>query len=232
MKRKEIVVLSLGGSIILTKEGRPDIPFLKSFKELIETEIKKGKQFIIVTGGGSLCRILNEEMAKDFSVSPENLDWLGISVTRVNAQLIKIVFGDLVMPEVVTDPTKKIVFNKKILLSGGWKPGRSTDFVATKLAEVYEANTVINLSNTDYVYDKDPRKFSDAQPIKKINWSRFRKEIVGTKWVPGLNKPFDPIASKLAEKLGLTVACLKGTDLQNLANFLEGRPFNGTVIEK
>ncbi|MFA5051069.1 MAG: UMP kinase [Patescibacteria group bacterium] len=226
------IILSLGGSIILNKDGQPDILFLKSFKKLIEARIRKGEQFIIVTGGGSLCRILNKEMVKDFSVSSANLDWLGISVTRVNAQLVKMIFGDLAMPEIITDPTKKIVFNKKIILSGGWKPGRSTDFVATKLAEVYGADTVINLSNIDYVYTADPRKFADAQPIKQISWKRFRKEIVGLKWKPGMNAPFDPIASKLAEKLGLRVACLKGTDLQNLANFLDKKIFKGTVIEK
>jgi len=226
------IVLSLGGSIILNKDGQPDILFLKSFKKLIEARIKKGERFIIVTGGGSLCRIFNKEMIKNFSVSSANLDWLGISVTRVNAQLVKMIFGDSAMPEIITDPTKKIVFNKKIILSGGWKPGRSTDFVAIKLAEVYGANTVINLSNIDYVYNKDPRKFSDAKPIEQMSWEYFRKEIVGLKWKPGMNAPFDPIASKLAEKLGITVTVLKGTNLPNLANFLDKKIFKGTVIEK
>lgn len=73
-------------------------------------------------------------------------------------------------------------------------------------------------------------KYRDAKPLEKINWHDFRK-IVGNKWNPGANLPFDPIASKLAEKFQLEVVVLKGIELQNVDNFLAKKKFKGTIIK-
>jgi uridylate kinase len=54
--------------------------------------------------------------------------------------------------------------------------------------------------------------------------------MVGDKWVPGMNAPFDPIASKLAESLNVTVKILNGKNLDNLAKALDGEAFTGTTI--
>ena len=65
------------------------------------------------------------------------------------------------------------------------------------------------------VYDKDPKKYPEAKPFDKMSWSELRA-IVGDKWTPGANVPFDPIAAKEAEKSGLKVVMLNGRDLDNL----------------
>ena len=84
------------------------------------------------------------------------------------------------------------------------------------------------MSNIDYVYDKDPKKSSDAKPIEIISWKEFRK-MVGSKWTAGLNAPFDPIAAKEAEKLGLKVNII-GKNLRNLESCIKGKEFKGTII--
>jgi uridylate kinase len=154
---------------------------------------------------------------------------MGIAVTKVNAELVRIIFGDKAYEKVIYNPTLKIKTNKKIIIGSGWKPGCSSDMDAVLLAKNLKAKTVINLSNICYVYDKDPKKFKEAKPIKKMSWQELIK-IVGGKWTPGLNAPFDPIAAKLCMKLGLEVVIMKGTDLVNLKNFLTGKRFQGTVI--
>ena len=68
-----------------------------------------------------------------------------------------------------------------------------------------------------------------AKKIEKITWKDFRK-IVGNKWDPGMNAPFDPIASKLAEEEKMEVAIMNGKDVQNLKNYLNGKKFKGTSI--
>ena len=45
-----------------------------------------------------------------------------------------------------------------------------------------------------------------------------------------MNKPFDPIASREAEKLGLEVAILNGKKIKNLENYLDDKKFIGTTI--
>ncbi|MDD4333294.1 MAG: UMP kinase, partial [Patescibacteria group bacterium] len=48
-------------------------------------------------------------------------------------------------------------------------------------------------------------------------------------WSPGLNMPFDPIASRKAQELNLQVI-IAGKNLKNLKNILEDKKFKGTVI--
>ena len=54
--------------------------------------------------------------------------------------------------------------------------------------------------------------------------------MIGDKWVPGMNAPFDPVASKLAEDLEVTVKILDGKNLRNLASALDDKSFTGTII--
>jgi len=91
-------------------------------------------------------------------------------------------------------------------------------------------STVANLSNIEYVYDKDPNKHKDAKKMEKLTWNEMQN-IVGTEWVPGANLPFDPVATKAAADAKLKVVIINGTNLENLNNFLEGKEFKGTVIE-
>jgi uridylate kinase len=98
------------------------------------------------------------------------------------------------------------------------------------ICEDYNVKTVVNLSNIEMAYDRDPKIYPDAKPIKKITWVDFRK-IVGDKWVPGMNMPYDPIASKKAQELGLKVVILKGSNFENLKKYFSDHEFTGTVIE-
>ncbi len=228
MKNK-IVVLSLGGSMINGSAGF-NLEFLKDFKKFILDQVKAGYRFVIVCGGGRVCREY-QTAAKVVGVNKNvDLDWIGIYTTHFNASFMKMLFGSLSQEEVLKKETDKIKWNKALLFSGGWKPGHSTDFDAVMLAKKYGAKTVINLSNIEYVYDKDPNQFADAKKIENIGWKDFRK-IVGSKWVPGANLPFDPIASKEAEKLGLKVVVMNGNNLKELDRVLKGEnEIIGTVI--
>lgn len=116
------------------------------------------------------------------------------------------------------------------MVAAGSKPGWSTDYVAVLLAKKYGISTIINMSNIDYVFNKNPREHKNAEAIKNISWHDFRK-IIGNKWDSGLNLPFDPIASKLAEKLNLKVIILNGKNLSNLNNCLNKKNFEGTIIQ-
>lgn len=225
---KKLFVISLGGSLI--NPGEINTAFLRNFKKLIESQIKKGNRFIIITGGGKPARDYQKALTTLGGASFNYLEWMGIYATRLNAQLLRLVFKNLVAPGILDNFITPPKFKNNILVGGGWKPGRSSDGAMIKAAELYGGKTIINLSNVDYVYTKDPRKFKDAKKITNINWRDFRK-IVGSKWVPGKNLPFDPTAAKLAQKLGLKVVIANGKNLKNLRALLEGKKFKGTVIQ-
>jgi uridylate kinase len=227
-KRGEIVIISLGGSIIVPDDV--DVAFLKRFRGLVLKHVRAGKRFIIIAGGGMVCRRYQAAAAKIAKLTKEDLDWLGIHSTRFNAHLLRTIFRDYAHPKVIKNPTEKVRFREKILIGAGWKPGCSTDYDAVIMARNFKAKRLANLSNINYVYDKDPKYHRGARPIKEMSWSAFRK-IVGNKWDPGANLPFDPVASREAQKLGLEVAIVNGRDLKNLDRYLSGKSFRGTVIK-
>jgi uridylate kinase len=222
------IIISLGGSLIAPDSGI-DLEFLAEFKELIEERVKNGERFIVVCGGGSVARRYQQAAKALAPESSADLDWLGVMATRLNALLMRLAFGKLAPLEVVTDPSKPPKRKVPVLVASGWKPGWSTDYCAAMLASKLGAKTVINLSNITYVYSADPKKDPKAQALENVSWPDFRK-IVGSKWSPGLNMPFDPIASALGAKLGLTVKVVNGRSLKDAAAAISGKPFKGTII--
>ncbi|AGT44670.1 UMP kinase [Treponema pedis] len=229
-----VTVLSVGGSIVAP--DKPDTDFLNKFAKSIRNWLAKdsSRKLIMVIGGGGPARVYqnayNEIAAlSGGNVSNDEADWIGISATRLNAQLVKAVFSDLCPNPVVYDPTAVEVFAGQVLIAAGWKPGFSTDNDAVLLAERFSGKTVVNLSNIAKVYTDDPKTNPEASPIDSISWADFIK-IVGTEWVPGKNSPFDPVASLRAQKAGIKVICASGKDIENLENILNDKPFNGTVI--
>jgi len=221
-------VLSVGGSLVVTANGI-DIRFLSRFSAFILKQIKRGYKFYLVVGGGVTARSYIKAASAITPISPADRDWVGISATRLNAQLLKAAFGSAAYPEIIINPLQKISSRKSVIIAAGYKPGWSTDYVTVLLAQHNNIKTIVNLSNIDYAYDKDPRRFKDAKRLETVSWPAFRK-IVGYRWEPGLNVPFDPIASREAAKSGMKVIILNGGDLKNLEKFLAGGKFKGTVV--
>ena len=207
----ETIIISLGGSLIVP--DNIDVDFLKDFKSLILSQVEKGRKFIIITGGGKTCRKYQEVAKKISNPTDFELDMIGIKALNLNAELVSVLFRKC----------------EEIEIYGAEKPGNSTDFVATQKAKNTGAKKIINLSNTDYVYDSDPKINPNAKKIEKVSWTEYRK-LIPSEWNPGLNSPFDPIASKMAQENGIEVVIMNGKPIDNLANYLNGEKFLGTVI--
>ena len=220
-------ILSLGGSLIVPNEI--DIEFLKHFRMLVLNFIQKKNRLAIVCGGGMTCRRYQDAAKRITSLKDPDPDWIGIMTTRLNAELVRTLFTEQAYEKVVYDPTVKLTTRKNLIIGAGWQPGCTTDNDSVLFAENIKASKIINMTNIDYVYNKDPKKFPDAKPIKNITWNDFRA-IIGNIHSPGINVPFDPVASKKAQQLRLTVIIINGKNLQNLDKCLAGKEFIGTVI--
>lgn len=228
---KKEYILSLGGSLIVPNGG-VDIKFLQKFNQFIRKKVAQGCRFFIVCGGGKITRSYQAaaQAVVGSKISHNDMDWIGIHSTRLNAHLVRTIFKDIAYERIIKHydmVDKKAI--QPVVICSGWRPGWSTDYDAVLLAQDYNIKTVINMSNIDMVYDKDPSRFKNAKPVKKINWDNLIK-LVGKKWVPGLNRPFDPIASQLAKSIDLKVIICNGRNLKNLDNILEEKEFVGTII--
>lgn len=229
-RKESPIVLSVGGSLIAPSE-KIDSEFLTNLNKFIREQVKKGKRFFLVAGGGTTARYYRDAGKEVIgSLTDEDLDWIGIHATRLNAHLLRTIFQDISHPRIIENYNRRLInWSEPVVIGAGWKPGWSTDYTAVLLAKDYGGNLIVNLSNIDWVYDKDPRKYKDAKPIEKLTWEELEK-LVGIKWTPGINTPFDPVASQLAKKLGLTVIVANGKDINNVEKILEGDAFKGTVI--
>lgn len=229
--RSNTFILSLGGSLVYPGTGI-DTAFLAAFNTFIRTQISsKKRRFFIVVGGGVIMRQYRDaaKVVRRDRVIDTDLDWLGIHATRLNAQLVRTVFRDIADPRVIKHYEIILKVDQPLAIAAGWKPGWSTDYCAVTIAQDYGITQVVNMTNVDQVYNKDPNKFPDAKPLKTISWKAYRR-MAGDTWTPGLNLPFDPIASKLADELGVTVKILGGNNLDNLGRALDGKSFTGTTI--
>lgn len=227
METKETIVISLGGSIIVPDQI--DTKLLKELYTLIKEYINKNFKFVIITGGGKTCRNYNESLKEIVNPTREDLDWMGIASTRLNAELVRICFEGLAYEKIILNPDSIPETDKSIMVGGGWQPGNSSDLAAVHMARSVGAKKIINLSNIDYVYDRDPKVYKDAVPVLKSSWEDFRK-LLPNDWDPGANVPFDPVAAREAEKLSFEVVIMNGKNVNNLKDYLDGKDFIGTII--
>lgn len=230
------IVISVGGSLVSSKKGL-STDFCKKLNAFVRRSLKKDHnlQFFIVVGGGVIAEEYRNFGRKVVGrkLATNDLDWLGIHSTRLNAHLIKTLFKDIAHPYIIKDYDIIRRIKEPVVVAAGWKPGFSTDYCAVTICEDYTVPTLINLTSTSYVFTKDPQKYPNAKPISKIDWRKYM-EIIGDKggkWIPSRHVPFDHIASKKSEIIGLKVIVLKGDDFGNIENCLEGKDFIGTVIE-
>jgi uridylate kinase len=233
MAYKDRIVMSIGGSLVVP-DGGIDTKFLSELNKFIREQLAKNpnRQFFLIVGGGTIARkyrdagqqVIGHELTRD------DLDWLGIHATKLNAHLIRTIFRDLAHPYIIKHYEIIRKAEEPVVVAAGWKPGWSTDFDAVLLCEDYGVKQMINLSNVEQVYDSDPRKNPNAKPISEISWKDFRK-LVGDEWIPGMNAPFDPVAAQKAEELGVKVAVMSGHDFDNIRRYFDGEKFLGTVIE-
>jgi uridylate kinase len=233
MAYKDRIVMSIGGSLIVPNGGI-DTKFLSELNKFIREQLAKNpnRQFFLVVGGGRIARryrdagqeVIGHELTRD------DLDWLGIHATKLNAHLVRTIFRDIAHQYIIKHYEIIRKATEQVVVAAGWKPGWSTDFDAVLLCEDYDVKEIINLSNVEQVYSADPRKDPKAKPIGKMSWKDFRK-LVGDEWIPGMNAPFDPVAAQKAEELGVKVVVMSGHDFTNIRKYFDKEKFLGTVIE-
>lgn len=229
MSTRKQYVLALGGSVVCP--GEVDTILLQALYRLIQQEIKKGKRFIIVVGGGVVSRAYQKAISKISRISNEDRDWIGIHATRLNAHLIRTIFKNEANPIIVDKRFRVRKFGRNsIIVGSGWKPGWSTDYVAVQIAIDFGIREVIVLGKPAYVYTSDFEKDKSAVPIECMNWAEYLK-LIPSQWTPGMHAPVDPVAARLARKENIKVVIADGRNLANLKRILKGAKFEGTTLE-
>lgn len=225
------IVISIGGSL-LTKELT-----VENFKKYTDVflELKnRGHQLAIVCGGGKVSREYRD-VGKKLGGNDEQLDFIGIMATHLNAATLYSGLGD--KGEMIKwKPLKKAVkevkekFGEKILVGAGYDPFSSSDFDAASFAKAISADMLINVSNINGVYSEDPKINSNAKKFDKLTHKEFIKIIKKNVQIPGEYRLFDLPAAKLIKKMKIKAVFIDGSDPQEIIRAVEGN-HNGTTIE-
>src|SRR5947209_17690482 len=79
-------VVKLGGALF---RRDPDVTALKEMGKVLEGFVAKGNQLVLVAGGGENART-SISAARKLGAEESTCDLLGIQVTRVNAELLRL----------------------------------------------------------------------------------------------------------------------------------------------
>jgi len=141
--------------------------------------------------------------------------------------------GDIAeQPKVYETP--KLGFDKrqegKVWIGGGHEPGASTDFRTVQFAEAMDADIIINATDIDGVYTKNPKVHEDAEKLSEISFAELEKIIVeNTNQAPGEYGLFDLEAVKLSMILGKPVVIIDGRDPEEITRAVYGT-HSGSII--
>ena len=226
--KKEVIVISLGGSLIIPDEV--DVPVLEKFKKVLLKNTAKYK-FIVVCGGGSVARKYINALKK--TGAGENFQsFAGISATRMNARFMSYFFGynqDLGIPHKMKE-IEKYMKNNDIVFCGAleYKPHQTSDTTSAEIAKKFRG-IFINLTDVSGLYNKNPKKYKDAKFIPEISWEDFDKMASKIKFKPGQHFVIDQTAGRMIKKNKTTVYII-GKDMTQLDNLLNNKKFKGTII--
>ncbi len=222
---KPMITLSLGGSII--NPGEIDVAFLEQFSNILKKLISKYK-FIIVCGGGKVAREYIK--ALPHGLTEGERDFMGIAATWLNAKLLSFYFkGNCapILPQTIEELIQQLE-NNDIGLSGGFLPAVKTDEDAAIVADLFGSPILINVTNVDGIYNKDPRTYPDAEKFSTLTYKEFYEIINPLSLDAGSNAPFTLIAAKICERTNMRIIiCPK--DISKIEAAINGKNAGTTI---
>ncbi len=222
------VVVRVGGSVV----GSPlNAPLIGRYVDLLKDLKLQGHEVVAVVGGGSLARDFIG-VAAGLGLEEAQRDWAAIHVSRLFAQLFVLGLGEAgcgCVP-VSLDDAEACLADGKVVVSGGLRPGMTTDAVAALIGERVDADLLVKGSNVDGIFTKDPKKFSDAKKLDKLRFDDLSRLFEANRHRAGINQVIDPEAVKILQRCRLKTVVVNGYDSENVLSAVNGKMV-GTVIE-
>jgi uridylate kinase len=223
------VVVSIGGSVLVT--GEDDVGYLDRLARLLRSEGQR-VPLIVTTGGGRTAREYIR-IGRSLGMTEVELDEIGIDVTRLHARLIASHIGPPTSTHIPTTIGQAVheLHRASPVIMGGTEPGHTTDGVAALLAVRLRASRLVNATNVDGVYDRDPRSSKAAHRFDRLDWKRFTIIVEeGTHGAAGQEFIFDRLGAGLMARSKIPLAIVHGRDLKNLRAAIRGIGFVGTRV--
>ena len=225
--KKETVVVSIGGSILLSSEPARTVAGLARLLRSLSSRIK----LFVVVGGGKTSRFYIE-LGRALGMDEDALDWLGIRVTRLNASVLAAALGRKTnqRPAETVGEAARLSRRFPIVVMGGTTPGHTTDAVAAMLARKVKAARVVNATSVDGVYTSDPRSDRKARRLERLGYAELIKLTEGYRGFAGPSVVFDNLGARTLARSGIPLLVVDGRDPRALGGAIKGKRFHGTVV--
>ncbi len=188
--RHKRVLLKLSGEAFAHDPDAPHTPRVGlnySTIHSIATEIvaahRLGTEIAVVIGAGNIVR---GERAAEAGMERAAADYMGMLGTVINSMALQdalekqgvptrvmsaIAMAEVAEPFIRRRATRHLEKGRIVVLAGGTgNPFFTTDTAAALRASEIHADAVLKATNVDGIYDKDPRKYSDAKRFQTISF--------------------------------------------------------------
>lgn len=176
------VLLKLSGEVFGSDKAGLDFSAVEKVAYIIESVRKNtGIELVVVVGAGNLFR---GRYVAGTQVDHVVADHIGMLGTVMNALALQecmermgnntrvmsaIPIPNFCEPYIRRKAIRHLEKGRTVILGGGTgSPLCTTDFAAALRAVELKCDVILKASNVDAIYDKDPRKFSDAKRLANI----------------------------------------------------------------
>ena len=232
MKNKR-VLLKLSGEYVARDNGMGiDFDKMLDVARIIKKYTDNGGEVAIVIGGGNFWRGRSNTMM-DSCTS----DYIGMLGTTMNALAINDALKQVgvdsriqtsiemrqIAELYIRDRALKHLEKGRVVVfgCGTGSPYFSTDTAASLRAVEIGADIILKATNVDYVYTKDPRKYTDFEVIKETSHLRVIKDKL---------RVMDLTAISLCMDNNIPIRIFNINELDNLDKVLNGEDI-GTIIK-
>jgi uridylate kinase len=222
---KQLLVIKLSGSLFFS-------PQFEKLARVLRTISHNKHSLVLVAGGGKAARRYIKAGAR-LNTDQSSLDEIGIALSRLNAEVLRQALGKRAIdfvPRSLSEIADSLRFNEnRIVVCGGLHPGQSTNAVAALVAEKTRASWLVNATDVDRVYDKDPNRFKDARPLNRVTVRQLERILGHASSQAGEYDLMDPVALKIIARSKVKTSITK-CDPAIVKSLLQGRKFPRTDI--
>jgi len=230
------VLLKLSGEALMGKEGYGISPLILGHvaSEIVAT-VEKGVELAVVVGGGNIFRGVSESAR---GMDRASADYVGMLATVMNAVSLQdalekrglvtrvqsaIEMSQLAEPYIRRRAMRHLEKGRVVIFAAGTgNPFFTTDTAAALRAMEIGAEVLLKGTKVDGVYDKDPRKHSDARLYHKVSYQEALEKQL---------EVMDATAFALCRDNGLPIIVFDVYKPGNIRNVATGADV-GTMIVK
>ncbi len=228
MKKRKRVLVKFSGEALAGEKGYGiDTQILKFIANEIKTLIDNDIEVAIVVGGGNIIR--GALAAKDGIIKRTSGDYMGMLATVINGVAIQealesiglearlqtaIEMHEIGESFIVRRARRHLEKGRVVIFAAGTgNPYFTTDTAATLRANEIEADFLIKATKVDGVYDKDPKKYTDAKKLNELSYEHALNDNI---------KVMDDTAIALAKENNLPIIVCDMFKKGNLLSIING----------